>query len=210
MRIPSGKTDQLIFFVALDATDRVTRKTGLSSFTVYRSRNGGTAAVYTTPTVAELSASNMPGVYALTIDEDTTIASGSDSEEYCIHITATSMAPVTRTIELYRRDVTSGQTALVDASGRVDLGKWLGTAVTLTSGLPDVNADALLDSANAIETGLTIRGALRLALSTMAGKLSGAGTGTETFRNAVADSKDRVTATVDSSGNRTAITYDAS
>lgn len=76
--------------------------------------------------------------------------------------------------------------------------------------LPNANADALLDRADAVESGLTVRGAWRLALSTTAGKLSGAGTGTETFRNAVADSKDRVTATVDSSGNRTAITYDAS
>lgn len=152
MRIPSGKTDQTIFFVALDATDRVTRKTGLSAFTVYRSRNGGTATVYTTPTVAELSSSNMPGVYALTIDEDTTIASGSDSEEYAVHITATGMAPVTRTIELYRRDVTSGQTAAVDSSGRVDLGKWLGTAVTLTGGLPDVNAKTIKDGIIAAAT----------------------------------------------------------
>lgn len=102
MRIPSGKTDQVLFFVAYDSTDHVTRKTGLSSFTVYRSRNGGTATVYTTPTVTELSASNMPGIYALTIDEDTTIASSSDSEEYAVHITATGMDPVTRTVELYR------------------------------------------------------------------------------------------------------------
>lgn len=68
MRIPSGKTDQLIFFVAVDSTDLKTRETGLSSFTVYRSRNGGTATVYTTPTVAELSTSNMPGVYSLVIE----------------------------------------------------------------------------------------------------------------------------------------------
>lgn len=120
MRIPSGKTDQLIYFVALDSTDLKTRKTGLTTFTVYRSRNGGTATVYTTPTIAELSASNMPGVYSFAIDEDTTIASTSDSEEYCVHITQASMAPVTRTIELYRRDTTSGKTAVVDAAGLID------------------------------------------------------------------------------------------
>lgn len=119
MRVPSGKTDQSIYFVALDSSDRVTRKTGLSSFTVYRSRNGGAATVYTTPTIAELSSSNMPGVYSLTIDEDTTIGSTSDSEEYCVHITATNMAPVTRTIELYRRDVTTGNTIGVASNGHV-------------------------------------------------------------------------------------------
>lgn len=115
MRIPSGKTDQLIYFVAVDSTDLKTRETGLTGFTVYRSRNGGAATAYTTPTVTELSAANMPGVYALTIDEDTTIAGTSDSEEYCVHITQAAMAPVTRTIELYRRDVTSGTTMTVAA-----------------------------------------------------------------------------------------------
>lgn len=68
--------------------------------------------------------------------------------------------------------------------------------------------DALLDRSNAIETGVTIRGLLRLAGAVLAGKLSGAGSGTETFRNTVADSKNRIVATVDSSGNRTAITTD--
>lgn len=102
MRIPSGKTDQVIYFVGVDSADRVSRKTGLSSFTVYRSRNGGTATLYTTPTITELSSANMPGVYSLLIDEDTAIASGSDSEEYVVHISATGMVPVTRSIELYR------------------------------------------------------------------------------------------------------------
>lgn len=142
MRIPSGKTDQNIYFVAVDSADLVTRKTGLTSFTVYRSRNGGTATVYTTPTITELSAANMPGVYAFTIDEDTTIASTSDSEEYCVHITQASMAPVTRVIELFRRDTSSGTTALVDANGRVDVIKVAGTTQTAR----DLGASVLISS----------------------------------------------------------------
>lgn len=142
MRIPSGKSDQNIYFVAVDSADLKTRKTGLTSFTVYRSRNGGTATIYTTPTVAELSAANMPGVYSLLIDEDTTIASTSDAEEYTVHITQASMAPVTRVIELFRRDTTSGTTALVDANGRVDVAKIAGTAQTAR----DIGASVLLSS----------------------------------------------------------------
>ncbi len=129
MRIPSGKTDQSIYFVAVDATDLKTREAGLSGFTVYRSRNGAAEVQYTTPTVSEIDATNMPGVYALLIDEDTTIASGSDSEEYCVHITHASMAPVTRTIELYRRDTTSGQTIDV-SSGGVEVGTFQTGAIT--------------------------------------------------------------------------------
>lgn len=83
-----------------------------------------------------------------------------------------------------------------------------GAAMTLTVGERDAAAAALLDLAAAIEAGLTVRQLLRLVGATLAGKVSGAGSGTEVFRNAVADSKDRVTATVDASGNRTAIVTD--
>lgn len=130
MRIPSGKTDIYLYFVAVDATDLVTRETGLSSFTVQRSRNGAAEVAYTTPTITEIDATNCPGVYALLIDEDTTLASTSDSEECMVHITATGMAPVTRTFELYRRTATTGRTLAVDSNSRIDVGAVLGTAQT--------------------------------------------------------------------------------
>lgn len=82
------------------------------------------------------------------------------------------------------------------------------TGYELTSGERDSVADALLDRSNAIETGVTPRGILRLIGAVIAGKVSGAATTTNTFRNAVADSKNRVVATVDASGNRSAITTD--
>lgn len=72
----------------------------------------------------------------------------------------------------------------------------------------NANADALLDRAAGVETGMTPRQALRLIAATAGGKMSGGGTTTNTFRNAVADSKDRGTFTVDITGNRTAATYD--
>lgn len=65
----------------------------------------------------------------------------------------------------------------------------------------------LLDEED-VETGLTMRQALRLIAAATAGKVSGGGTTTITFRNAVADSDNRIIATVDSNGNRSAITYD--
>ncbi len=67
--------------------------------------------------------------------------------------------------------------------------------------------DAILDETNAIETGWTVRKALRIILSATVGKVSGA-EGTEiVFRN-VTDSKDRITATVDKHGNRSSVTLD--
>lgn len=70
-------------------------------------------------------------------------------------------------------------------------------------------ADALLDRANGVETGYTPRQALRLVLAALAGKLSGAG-GTSIAIRDVNDAKDRITATVDASGNRQAVSYDVS
>jgi hypothetical protein len=58
-----------------------------------------------------------------------------------------------------------------------------------------------------VEGTLTMRQAMRILLAALSGKSSGGGTVTLTFRD-VADSKARITATVDTSGNRTAITRD--
>lgn len=68
-------------------------------------------------------------------------------------------------------------------------------------------SDSILDSADAIETGLTMRGALRIITAALSGKLSGAGTTTVTIRN-YGDTKNRITATVDTDGNRSAVTTD--
>ena len=73
---------------------------------------------------------------------------------------------------------------------------------------PQTLAAAVWSALDAVETGLTPAEALRIIAAATAGKSSGFGTGTVTFRNAEADSKDRIVATVDGSGNRTGITID--
>lgn len=84
----------------------------------------------------------------------------------------------------------------------------VGSAMTLTSGERDSIAAAHLDLAAGVETGLTVRQAMRLGAAADAGKVSGMATTTVVIRNAVADSKDRITATVDANGNRSALVYD--
>jgi hypothetical protein len=81
-------------------------------------------------------------------------------------------------------------------------------AAALATDAANEIADALLDRADAIETGLTLRGAIRLDTAALAGKLSGAAGTTVTIRN-VGDTKARITATVDADGNRSAVTTDA-
>lgn len=56
--------------------------------------------------------------------------------------------------------------------------------------------------------GFTLEETLKLVLASVAAKLSGAATTTITIR-AADDSKDRITATVDANGNRSAVTLDA-
>lgn len=70
-----------------------------------------------------------------------------------------------------------------------------------------LTADAILDKV--IEGTITFRQALRIFLSVLAGKSTGGGTVNLTFRDN-ADSKARITATVDANGNRTAMTLDGS
>ncbi|RLC88048.1 MAG: hypothetical protein DRJ03_04060 [Chloroflexi bacterium] len=73
--------------------------------------------------------------------------------------------------------------------------------------LSSAGVDAILDEV--IEGSMTLREALRIYLSALAGKSSGGGTNTITFRD-LADSKNRISATVDANGNRTAVTLDGS
>jgi hypothetical protein len=60
-----------------------------------------------------------------------------------------------------------------------------------------------------VDGATTAAESMRLQNSALAGKASGMGTTTATFRD-LADSKDRIVATVDANGNRTALILDAS
>lgn len=87
------------------------------------------------------------------------------------------------------------------------VGAWVldgtGAAVPTAS----ANAAGLLDLAAGVETGLTLRQALRGVVAALFGKVSGGATTTVAFRDQ-ADTKDRISATVDAEGNRSAITKD--
>jgi uncharacterized protein YfiM (DUF2279 family) len=170
MRIPSGVTDQYIYFVAVDSSDLITRETGLSSFTVRRSRNGGASAAYTTPTINETDSSNMPGVYELLLDEDMTIDSGDQSQEVCLHITHAGMAPVTRVFELYRPSVTAGETLTVASGvGQASVQSFANNALTAAA----INADAFTAAKFASDVTTEFQSGLATAasLATVAGYL---------------------------------------
>lgn len=95
MRIPSGSTTKKVEFTALDETDLQTKEPGFGStgWTVVSSRNGGADLTWTTPTVAEIDSVTMPGWYALTLDEDTTISEGAVEEPLGLRVTHAGMMP---------------------------------------------------------------------------------------------------------------------
>lgn len=82
-------------------------------------------------------------------------------------------------------------------------------APAAVSDIPTANAvaDALLDRTDGVQSSWTVRQALRIVLASLAGKLSGAGTGSVVIRDP-GDTKNRISATCDVDGNRSAVTYD--
>lgn len=98
---------------------------------------------------------------------------------------------------------TGGIAAASFAAGAIDAAAIAADAIG-SSELAASAVDEILDEQIGDST-ITLRQALKLLVATLGGKLAGAATTTVTIRNA-ADTVDVVTATVDASGNRTAVT----
>lgn len=81
----------------------------------------------------------------------------------------------------------------------------LGTDAVSAAALAAGAVDEILDEV--VEGSITLRQAIRIILARLVNKAGGGGTTTLTFRD-VADTKPRVTMTVDADGNRSAVTLD--
>lgn len=115
-----------------------------------------------------------------------------------------SVASVTAGVSVGTGGIVSGSFAAAAVDAAAIATDALGSAEIAATGANKI-ADALLDRSNGVETGFTPRQTLRLIGASVAAKLSGAATTTVTIR-ALDDSADRIAATVDSNGNRTAVT----
>lgn len=104
MRITEGDTSRSVYFVAVDSVDYVTRETGLASWVVYYSIDGGAATSVGSPTVSEVDSTNMPGVYklALNVSGMVTLGAGVESGELVLHLSHTGAAPITRVLTVER------------------------------------------------------------------------------------------------------------
>lgn len=69
IKLVKDDTASAVSFVCVASGNPMQRKTGIGSWSCYYSVNGGSATAMTTPTITELDSTNMPGVYAIDIDE---------------------------------------------------------------------------------------------------------------------------------------------
>ena len=234
LSILAGSTSQTInVFIQDSSSSTGAGLTGLAynsgSLTAYYAlpRAAATSITLATQTVTgayssggfvEISSANMPGWYRFDVP-DAAIASGRFTS---IHLKgATNMAPLPIEIELTawnNQDAVHGglsalpNTACTTNASLITSGT--GTAqLSVSSGvassiLTNTAIDNIFDRSAGVETSWTLRQAMRIILSAVAGKLSGAATTTVAIRD-MADTKDRISATVDADGNRTAVTRDA-
>ena len=116
-QIESGVTDQFVYFDAPPS---------LSNFVVYGSLDGAAAASFTTPTVNETDATNMPGVYELLLDEQTTIDAGNKTEILKLFIKADGWAGKSVAIVLFLPDVNVEKVndIIVIGEGKSPPGNW--------------------------------------------------------------------------------------
>jgi len=168
-----------------------------------------TLGTYAAPTATkcrfkEVDATNHPGLYEIQL-ADARFAVSSAKSLIVSLSGATNLAQTDFLIQLVSDDPyvakpTNYASLSIDGSGRVDVASVGGTAQTAA----DLGA---VHGTNGIETGYSLKQALRICLSALGGKVSGL-PGSPVFRD-VGDTTNRITATTDANGNRTAVTLSA-
>lgn len=185
MYLGTWQIDDLLTFPANTHTASTGAATDADSVPTYRVYEDETTTPILTGSMAKLDDANTTGFYS----EQITLSAANGFEVgkcYTVYVSAT-VSSVTGTLS---------HTFQVEVA--------LATAASVAAlSIPTV-ADIL---AGVIEGSITLKGALRLALSALTGKASGGGTTTVIFRD-TGDTKARITATVTAAGDRTAVTRD--
>lgn len=146
-------TAKNITILMIDSADHITGKTGLAAgLTIYLSKDGGTPATIT-PTVTELDATNVKGVYKLAL----TTAHTNTLGDFQLHITATGADPYDvnhQVVAVDVEDATAFGLSRIDAtissrstyaggdtSGTTTLLSRIASALTITGGAVTVGTN---------------------------------------------------------------------
>lgn len=180
----------------------------------YRVYEDETGTAILTGNMAKLDDANTTGFYS----EQLTLSSANgfdDGKCYTIYITAavnsvTGGQHHTFQVGPVGANIVQDSVALASASDLAAVAAQISalnniSSAQVTAAVPTTAQITTAVLAGAVDGATTLAQSLALSNSALGGKLSGAGTGTETARD-LADSKDRLVYTVDASGNRTAVT----
>lgn len=149
------------------------------------------------------SITNAKGLYSMTL---ATTGLGTEGRMTIFIADADVCLPVKQEYHIVNANVYDSMFAVAASDYlQTDIKQLIGSAATTqlmsTVGGMEVDNDG---------TAISLIGALKLALAVLTGKSSGGGTATLVFRD-INDAKNRISATVDANGNRTAVgTRDAS
>jgi hypothetical protein len=210
---PSGYYDRA-FKMPLGLSSTSTKTQYISGMSALITINGGATGIRAVPGA---------GLSTITIDASGgggLVVSGEGYSTFTINATADILAQIlgigstTITISANADTLTAlgwadgSATITIDGSATPRGIGWVeGTTDYSVAVTPESIAQATWEEE--IENSYTAKEAIRIVLATLAGKVSGAGTSTITFRD-INDSKDRLVADVDGTGNREAITIDVS
>jgi len=217
---------------ASDSTNPRLGKTGLT-FTTIRMKKAGGAWATITPTVTE----GENGFYSVTLTTTHTntlgplaftfVATGADITPV-VHQVVTALpgendAAILSAIDAVDNYVDTEITSLhtkidtIDDFLDTEVAAILAAVDTEVAGIkaktdnlpasPASSAEVAAILTTDVETGYNVAEILKLMVAALAGKVSGAATATVTIRD-ILDTKNRIVATVDADGNRSAVTLD--
>ena len=177
---------------AWDQSSGVAKTGDAAQISAQISKDGGACAATNDAVPTELDSVDAPGIYIFDMHQDET-----NADLVVITPVSSTTDIVLRPVIIYTQTVMRG----TDSAN---------TTVPDAAGVVPTLAEILAGEVDNDGTAISLAGALKLALAVLTGKSSGGGTATLVFRD-INDSKDRISATVDVDGNRTAVgTRDAS
>ncbi len=148
----------------------------------------------------------LPKAAAVVITLATQTVTGAYSSGGFVEIDATNM-PGWYRLDLPNATIASGRFVAIHLKGATNMAPLpIEIELTATDNQSTTAAGTnMLDLASGVEASITLRQAMRVLLAAAGGKVDGAASTTVHLRDQ-ADTLNRITATVDSSGNRTAVT----
>jgi hypothetical protein len=224
--VPAGAVLPIMFTTYAGATGASVTLTGLAvtDIEVYKGTSmtqRASDAGYALMDTDGIDIDSTTGLHGFSIDTGDNTDSGFYAAGSFYNVVVNAVTVDSQTVVFIAATFRLVAAETVAGTPKADTSHFGGTAGTFSSGRPEVNASHFAGTAYAtalaaevdaihdeqVDGTTTLRQSMRLHNAVLGGKASGLATTTAVYRD-LADSKDRVSATVDADGNRSAITRD--